>query len=147
MKPVALIAVLAFLQQPATPPTSLPGEPCTPSSVVGTWQFVERTRGPATDLGDLQAYKHVTPTHFIVTRVSANGLVDSAHGGSQAFVKGAYTETLEFFSAHQRFAKISRGTQVSYQCAMDGNEWRIGGKFNDVAVEERWRRVGSGPGA
>lgn len=146
MKPVVLLAVLAFLQQPTGPPPSLPGQPCTGAALVGTWQFVERTRGPRPDLDGLTAYKHVTPSHFVVTRVNGTGVVDSAHGGSHAFAGGTYTETLEFFSTHERYAKVQRGVKVAFQCAMDGDDWRIAGEFNGVMMEERWRRVAAGSG-
>ena len=143
MKPVVLVALLAFLQQPAGPQTSLTGQPCTAAAVVGTWQFVERTGGQKTDLGDLTAYKHVTPTHFIVTRVSPKGIIDSAHGGPQALTDGTYIETVEFFTAHERYAKVQPGTKFTFQCRMDGDDWRIAGTYGGEAVEERWRRVGA----
>ena len=144
MKPVLLIALAAFLQQPASPQTSLTGQPCTAAAVVGTWQFVERTRGPQTDLGDLTAHKHVTPTHFIVTRVNREGIIDSAHGGPQMVTDGAYVETVAFFTTHERYAKVQAGSKFTWdQCRMEGDDWRIAGTYSGQAFEERWRRVGA----
>ena len=143
MKPVVTIAVVAFLQQPAAPPPAASGQPCSPSTVVGTWQFVERTAGPKPDLDGLTAYKHITPSHFVVTRVTADGVLQSAHGGPHAFSGGKFTETVEFHSDHPRYANVKRGSSIAFDCSIDGERLQIAGTFSGQAFAERWRRVGA----
>ena len=141
MAPVVLLALFAFLHQPVTSRQPLPGQPCTAEALVGTWQFVERTEGPAPDLGDLTVYKHVTPTHFFVTRVDPRGTVASAHGGTHSLAGGTYTERVDQATSHERYAGLTRGTAFAFQCAIDGDQWRIAGEFQGQTYAERWRRA------
>jgi hypothetical protein len=135
------LGMLALLLQPAPSGQPLPGDPCTGTTLVGSWQFVERTEGPPPSLGDLVVYKHITPTHFVVLRVDPKGSVASAHGGPIKLERGTLTETLDHFTAHERYATLTRGATITFQCAVDGDQLRIRGDFNGQKMAEHWRRV------
>ena len=116
--------------------------------MVGTWRFVERTEGPSTPGGDVVVLKHITPTNFVVMRMDSKGAIDSTHGGPVRVDGGKLTETVDHFSAHERYASLERGASITFQCAIDGDALRIRGAYRDQTMAEHWRRVsGSSAGA
>ena len=80
MTAAAMIVLLALIQQQTPPQKPLSGQPCSGRELVGTWQLIE-AQGQALKSDGGTAYKHVTPTHFIVLNVDSTGLAAYAHGG------------------------------------------------------------------
>jgi hypothetical protein len=89
------------------------------------------------------AYKHVTPTHFIVLNVDSTGLAAYAHGGPYKVSAGTYTEFIRQ-GVGPTFAAL-RGLTGEFQCRTEGDRWHIVGKVSGAAgggdIDETWSRV------
>lgn len=56
---------------------------------------------------------------------------------------GTYIETVDFVTAHERYAKVQAGAKFTWdQCRMDGATLDCR-HVQRQAFEERWRRVGA----
>src|SRR5215207_9750252 len=91
MTAAAMIVLLALMPQQTSPQKPLSGQPCSGRELVGTWQLIE-AQGKAVKSDGGTAYKHVTPTRFIVLNVDSTGLAAYAHGGPYKVSAGTYTE-------------------------------------------------------
>ena len=143
---VALISV-AVAQTPT--PASLPGQPCTGPALVGTWTGVESTFGGDTfryGPDTPTAFKHVTPTHFVVYQVAAGGTnaVEWAHGGLAAVAGGTSTEKIQHGFGNP-FSNV-KGQSIAFQCSVEGNDrWHVSGTINGTPIRETWKRVSAEP--
>jgi hypothetical protein len=146
---IVVVALIAVAAAQASPPASLPGQPCTPAALVGSWTVVEAKFGDQTTPtgpNDPVEYKHVTPTHFVVYQVAAGGTntIMWAHGGAYTLAGGTYTEFVEH-GFGEPFQQI-KGQSVPFQCSIEGNDrWHISGKLGETPLRETWRRVSAGP--
>ena len=148
---LVVVALVALTAAQASPPASLPGQPCTPTALVGTWTLVEGKFGDqTTPTGPNQPveYKHITPTHFVVYQVAAGGTnsITWAHGGPYTLAGGTYTEAIQhgFGEPFQAIGVHS----VPFQCSMEGNDtWHISGKIGETPLRETWRLVSADPKA
>ena len=138
----ALVALLTVFQPPTTPQPSTPtqsvpkGEPCTASALVGTWQFMATA---SAGVGVTSVLKHVTPTHFLVVRLTDKDVVESAQGGPYTLAGGMYTESVVHgFGA--RF-EAARGARNQFQCRLEGDVWHIAGESSGRQINEQSRRV------
>jgi hypothetical protein len=142
MTAAAMIVVLAVIQQPPAAQKPLSGKPCAGSELVGTWQLIE-SQGQAVRADGRTAYKHVTPTHFIVLNVDSRGLAEYAHGGPYTLSGGTYVESIRQ-GVGPTFEAL-RGLKGEFQCRTEGDRWRIVGKVAGAAgegnIDETWRRV------
>ena len=132
---VALLALLTAFQ-PSTPAQpELKGQACTASELVGTWQLIDSPSIP----GVTSALKHVTPTHYFVVWLGANGVVQAGHGGPHRFANGTHTTTIEhgFGPVFEKY----RGKSGSYQCRLSGDIWHNVGENFGTKINEQWRRV------
>ena len=143
MTAAVMLVLLAGMQQP--PPAAqktLPGQPCSGRELVGTWQLIEAQGQPFKSEGQT-AYKHVTPTHFIVLNVDSTGLAAYAHGGPYTVSAGRYIESIRQ-GVGPTFTAL-RGLKGEFQCRMEGDRWHIVGKVVGAAgggdLDETWRRV------
>jgi hypothetical protein len=140
----AVMAVLLAViqQQPSAAQKPLSGQPCSGRELVGTWQLIE-AQGQAFKSDGQTAYKHVTPTHFIVLNVDSTGLAAYAHGGPYTVSAGTYIESIRQ-GVGPTFAAL-RGLKGEFQCRTEGDRWHIVGKVVGAAgggdLDETWRRV------
>jgi hypothetical protein len=130
-----LVAVLA--QSSALQQTKATEQPCTPASLVGTWQLLQS--GGEAKAGGGSTLKHVTPTHFFVVAADAAGLASYGHGGPYTLNESTYTESITH-GFGQPFDQI-RGMSVSFKCSMDADVWHSVGELGGMAFDERWKRV------
>ena len=142
MTAAVLIVLLAVIQQPSSAQKPPSGKPCSGRELVGTWQLIE-SQGQAVKSDGRTAYKHVTPTHFIVLNVDSTGLAAYAHGGPYTVSAGAYTEFIRQ-GVGPTFTAL-RGLKGEFQCRTEGDRWHIVGKVVGAAgggdIDETWRRV------
>jgi hypothetical protein len=146
---IVVAALIAFTAAQASTPASLPGQPCTPAALVGSWTIVEGKFGDQTTPtgpNDPVEYKHVTPTHYVVYEVAAGGanIFTWAHGGAYTLTGGTYTEFIQhgFGGPFQQL----KGQSVAFQCSIEGNDrWHISGKIGDTPLRETWKRVSAEP--
>ena len=143
MTATAIIVLLTLIQdQPSAGQKPLSGQPCSGGELVGTWQLIEAQGQPFESEGRT-AYKHVTPTHFIVLNVDSTGLAAYAHGGPYTVSAGTYVESIRQ-GVGPTFAAL-RGLKGQFQCRTEGDRWHIVGKVSGAAgggdIEETWRRV------
>ena len=134
---VALVALLTALQ-PSTPAQpELKGQACTAPELVGTWQIIDMPSMPMP--GITTVLKHVTPTHYFVVWLGANGVVQAGHGGPYKIVNGTHTTTIEhgFGPLFEKY----RGASASYQCRLSGDIWHNVGENQGMKIDEQWRRV------
>jgi hypothetical protein len=146
---LVVVALIVVTAAQASPSTSLPGQPCTPAALVGTWMEVESTFGDQaaspTGPNDPVGYKHITPTHFVVYQVAAGGTnaITWAHGGTYTLAGGTYTETVQH-GFGPPFGVVG-GKSFAFQCSIEGNDrWHISGKIDETPLRETWRRVAAG---
>jgi len=137
-----MIVLLAAIQQPSAASKPLSGKPCSGRELVGTWQLIESQGQPIKSDGRT-AYKHVTPTHFIVLNVDSTGRAEYAHGGPYTLSDGIYVESIRQ-GVGPTFEAL-RGLKGEFQCRMEGDRWHIVGKVTGEAgggnIDETWRRV------
>jgi hypothetical protein len=143
MTAAAMIVLLAVIhQEPLAAQKPLSGQPCSGRELVGTWQLIE-AQGQAFESEGRTAYKHVTPTHFIVLNVDSTGLAAYAHGGPYTVSAGTYVESIRQ-GVGPTFAAL-RGLKGEFQCRTEGDRWHIVGKVSGAAgggeIDETWRRV------
>jgi hypothetical protein len=142
MTAAAMIVLLALMPQQTSPQKPLSGQPCSGRELVGTWQLIE-AQGQAVKSDGGTAYKHVTPTHFIVLNVDSTGLAAYAHGGPYTVSAGTYTELIRQ-GVGPTFTAL-RGLKGEFQCRTEGDRWHIVGKVSGAAgggdIDETWRRV------
>jgi hypothetical protein len=142
MSAAIVIVLLAVIQQPSTAQKPLSGKTCSGRELVGTWQLIE-SQGQAVRSDGRTAYKHVTPTHFIVLNVDSTGLAEYAHGGPYILSAGTYLESIR--QGVGRTFEALRGLKGEFQCSMEGDRWHIVGKVTGAAgegnIDETWRRV------
>jgi hypothetical protein len=138
----AVIVLLAAIQQPSAAQKPLSGNPCSGRDLVGTWQLIESQGQPVKPDGRT-AYKHVTPTHFIVLNVDSTGLAEYAHGGPYTLSAGTYVEHIRQ-GVGPTFRAL-RGLKGEFQCSTEGDRWHHVGKVTGAAgegdIDETWRRV------
>ena len=143
---IVLVALIVGAAQASTP-ASLPGNACSPGALVGTWRVVEAKQGGEilpTGPTDAIEYKHITPTHFIVFQVTADGAntITWAHGGSYTLADKTYTENVQY-GFGQPFPVVG-GKSFAFQCTIEGNDtWHIAGDVAGTPIVETWRRVSS----
>jgi hypothetical protein len=92
------------------------------------------------------AFKHVTPTHFVVYQVAADGTnaVEWAHGGLAAVAGGTYTEKIQHGFGNP-FSNV-KGQSIAFQCSVEGNDrWHVSGTINGTPIRETWKRVSAEP--
>jgi hypothetical protein len=135
--------LLAALAQSNPPQTKPKEQPCTGSTLVGTWELL-KSAGEATPAAGSTVLKHVTPTHFFVLSADATGLASYGHGGPYTVSGSTYTESI----AHGFGAPFSelRGTKVSFQCSIEGEVWHSIGNIGGQTFDERWRRLPAATG-
>jgi hypothetical protein len=135
---VVTILVAVFAQSSAPQQSKSTEQPCTGSTLVGTWQLV-KSGGEATPASGSTSLKHVTPTHFFVLSVDATGLATYGHGGPYTVSGGRYTESItQGFG--EPFSQL-RGTSVSFQCGIEADVWHIVGEIGGQTFDEHWKRV------
>jgi len=135
---VALVALLTALQPSTSAQAELTGQACTARDIVGTWQLTTKSSIP----GVASVVKYITPTHFFVTRVGANDVVLSGHGGPYTLAGGTYTETLaQGFGAPIEQLEKYRGVSVAFQCRLNGDVLHIVGELSGTKIDEQWKRV------
>ncbi len=144
MNSIAALLLFALLQQPGTVQKPAAGQPCTGPALVGTWQLFE-WGGKPWPSSQPTAYKHVTPTHFFVVAVDAEGLAAYGHGGPYELAAGGkYTESIVHGFGNP-FSSL-RGTKVTFECSVEGEVWHNVGQIGDQTFDERWKRVKAGEG-
>ena len=142
---LVVVALIVVTAAQASPSNSLPGQPCTPAALVGTWTQVESKFGDeAATMGpnDPVGYKHVTPTHFVVYQVAAGGTnaITYAHGGIYTLAGGTYTETIQHGFGPP--FEVVKGKSFAFQCSIEGNDrWHISGKIDETPLRETWKRA------
>jgi hypothetical protein len=142
MRAAATAVLLAVIHQPLAAQKPLSGQPCSERELVGTWQLIESKGEPVKSDGGT-AYKHVTPTHFIVLNVDSTGLAAYAHGGPYTLSDGKYVESIR--QGVGPTFKALRGLRGEFQCRMEGDRWHIVGSVTGAAgegdIDETWKRV------
>ncbi len=144
--PMTIVAALvAVTAAQASTPASLPGQPCTPAALIGSWTIVEAKFGDQTaPTGPNQPveYKHVTPTHFVVYQLAAGGTNTMTEAPAVPIRShgGTYTELVQH-GFGETFQNLG-GQRLAFQCSIEGNDrWHISGKIGDVPLRETWKRV------
>jgi hypothetical protein len=142
MTAAVMIVLLAVIQQPSAAQKPLSGQPCAARELVGTWQLIE-SHGQAVSSDGRTAYKHVTPTHFIVLNVDSTGRAEYAHGGPYTLSAGTYVESIR--QGVGRTFEALRGLKGEFQCRTEADRWHIVGRVTGAAgegdIDETWRRV------
>ena len=141
-----LLAVLTFVgQSAARPANTAEAGRCTTQALVGTWQLAQGKIGDQeTPVGPSKPVelKLLTPTHFIVFQhdPAKKNLVSWVHGGPYELAGDTYTESI-VYGFGEPFDALN-GQKVQFQCRMEGDKWRISGKFSDgTPLDETWVRA------
>jgi hypothetical protein len=137
---VSLLVAAAFTSGRST--ADLRAEATTHHELVGTWKLVKATYGGSEykiPEGTTE-FKHVTPTHFVLTVIDKDGRVFAAIGGPYVLGRGKYEETPEY-GLSEIFTNI-KGKPQSFECSVEGNTWYHNGTLsNGLTIEEVWERV------
>jgi hypothetical protein len=86
--------------------------------------------------------KLLTPTHFVVFQhdPAKKNQVSWVHGGPYELAGDTYTESI-VYGFGEPFDALN-GQKVQFQCRMEGDKWRISGKFSDgTPLDETWVRA------
>jgi hypothetical protein len=143
MNSVVVTLVLAVLAQSNPSQTKPKEQPCTDTTLVGTWDLL-KSAGEATPAGGSTVLKHVTPTHFFVLSADATGLASYGHGGPYTVSGSTYTESITH-GFGSPFSQL-RGMKVSLQCSIEGEVWHSIGEIGGQTFDERWRRLPAATG-
>jgi hypothetical protein len=141
-----LLAVLILLGHSTSQPSAaVEAGRCTSQALVGTWQLVQGKVGDQeTPVGPSKPIetKLLTPTHFVVFQhdPAKKNVVSWVHGGPYELTGDTYTESIAY-GFGEPFDAVN-GQKVQFQCRMEGDKWRISGKFADgTALDETWVRA------
>lgn len=138
---LTLLFWIAALQAPATAPR----DACTAQNLVGTWRITEKDEKPYR--GDVVTYKHVTPTHWVVTVLdpAQDNRVVRTHGGSWALVGGIYRDPIAFGFGDTYEAWLKTRHVLNLHCSRTGDTWRIELHTSSGQIRsEVWQRMPAG---
>lgn len=116
----------------------------TKPSIVGTWKLVSTKYGDAKEhtayTGSSTRTKIINPTHFVWLEVQNDTKnVMSSAGGKYTFIRGAYTETIDF--AGQGMEPYL-GKPQKFTIHIKGDKLTQSGELSDgLKIEEVWERV------
>ena len=113
-----------------------------PGPLDGAWEMVRgmqtRPDGSVVEItrSDRQALKIIGAGHFVYISQDGPEAFHGAHGGRCTVDGNEYTEHVEYASVEQM-----RGQSYTFEFRLEGDEWRLWGRFGELELEEVWRRV------
>ena len=113
-----------------------------PGAMDGAWEMVRGTQTRADgsmveiNRSDRQALKIIGTGHFVYIAQDGPEAFHGAHGGRCEFDGSQYTEHVGYASV-----EAMRGQSYTFEFRLEGDEWRLWGRFGELELEEVWRRV------